>query len=148
MMINNPANTMIRRTQQVAVKTTQVDWIITNPPFGARWLQFVLSGFEIARFGVAVFVRTQWAVEGLKRYEQLFRDHAPTRFAPFVERVPLCKGRWDPDGSTATAYVWLCCVHGKKPMPPFYIPPGCRKALTHPTERRRFAPRSMRVALP
>jgi hypothetical protein len=121
----------------------EVDWIVTNPPFGDRTLQFVLRALELARVGVAMFVRSQWAVEGVGRYAQIFRDRPPTCFAPFVERVPLCKGKWDPDGSTATAYCWLIWVRGKKPMTPFYIPPGCRKALTRPTDRQRFAPWSM-----
>jgi hypothetical protein len=125
------------------IEAPDSSWIITNPPFGERTLQFVLRALGLARVGVAMFVRTQWATEGIKRYERIFRDHPPTCFAPFVERVPLCKGRWDPDGSTATAYAWLIWTHGKKPMPPFYIPPGCRKALTRSTDRRRFAPWSM-----
>jgi hypothetical protein len=125
------------------VEAPKADWIITNPPFGDRTTQFVLRGFRTARVGIALFVRSQWAVEGIKRYERIFRDHPPTCRAFFMERVPLCKGRWDPDGSTATAYCWLVWVRGKKPMPPFDIPPGCRKALTRPTDRQRFAPWSM-----
>jgi superfamily II DNA or RNA helicase len=34
-------------------------------------------------------------------------------------------------------------VRGKKAMAPFYIPPGCRKTLTHSTDRQRFAPWSV-----
>jgi hypothetical protein len=127
----------------VALPTPEAAWIISNPPFGEQTLQFVLRALELARIGVAMFVRSQWAVEGIKRYERIFRDHPPTCFAPFVERVPLCKGRWDPDGSTATAYAWLVWVHGREPMAPFWIPPGCRKALTRPSDRQRFAPWSM-----
>jgi hypothetical protein len=119
------------------------DWIITNPPFADRTPQFVLRALELARVGVAMFVRSQWAVEGIKRYERIFRPHPPTCRAFFMERVALCKGRWDPDGSTATAYCWLVWVHSREPMPPYDVPPGCRKALTRSTERQRFAPWSM-----
>jgi hypothetical protein len=133
----------VRDFLDTAIQAPRIDWIITNPPFGDRTTQFILRGFEVARFGMAMFVRSQWAVEGIKRYQQIFRDHPPTCFAPFVERVPLCKGKWDPDGSTATAYAWLVWMRGKKPMPPFYIPPGCRKALTRPSDRQRFAPWSV-----
>ena len=125
------------------------DWIITNPPFSGketksapridRALEFALLGIERARVGVAMFVRTQWAVEGIERYQRVFRHHPPTLFAPFVERVPLCKGKWDPDGSTATAYCWLVWIHGREPMAPFWIPPGQRKSLTRPDDRERFA---------
>jgi hypothetical protein len=37
----------------------------------------------------------------------LFRDRPPTLYAPFVERVPMVKGRWDPGASTATSYAWF-----------------------------------------
>ncbi len=125
------------RTEKV-----DIDWIITNPPFSGktdRALEFTLKALELARIGVAMFVRTQWATEGKQRYERLFRDNPPTLFAPFTERVNLCRGRWDPDGSTATAYCWLVWIKGRDPMPPFWIPPGQRQALTRPDDRERFA---------
>lgn len=114
------------------------DWIITNPPF-VRSLEFTRRALDLARSGVAMFVRTQWATEGIGRYEYLWRDRPPTRMAFFSERVPLCKGKWDPTGGTATAYCWLVWVHGREPMAPFWIPPGQRKALTHPDDIARFA---------
>jgi hypothetical protein len=120
-----------------------IDWIITNPPFNGS-IDFVLHALEVARLGVAMFIRTQWYVEGIERYERIFRDRPPTLFAPFVERVNLCKGRWDPDGTTATAYCWLVwekisygMIH--PPKPTFWIPPGQRKRLSHPDDRARFA---------
>ena len=123
----------------LTVKTPrQFDWIITNPPF-IRSLEFTRRALDLARIGVAMFVRTQWATEGIGRYEYLWRDRPPTRMAFFSERVPLCKGRWDPDGGTATAYCWLVWVHGREPMAPFWIPPGQRKALTRPDDIARFA---------
>jgi hypothetical protein len=76
--------------------TPEADWIITNPPFGDRTLQFVFRGLDLAHVGIAMFVRSQWAIEGIERYERIFRPHPPTCFAPFVERVPLCKARWGP----------------------------------------------------
>lgn len=119
------------------------DWIITNPPFGDRAIHFVLKAldlFAVGGIGVAMFFRSQWAVEGIERYEKIFRDHPPTLFAPFVERVPLCKGEWNPHGTTATAYCWLVWVKGRDPLPPFWIPPTCRKELTRPDDIARFAP--------
>ena len=57
-----------------------------------------------------MLVRTQW-IEGAGRLTlSLFRDQPPTIYAPFVERVPMIKGRWDPNASTATAYAWFCLV--------------------------------------
>jgi hypothetical protein len=59
--------------------------------------------------------------------------------APFVERVPMVKGRWDPDASTATCYAWFVWVRDTAPRAPFWIPPGCRTALTRADDRQRFA---------
>ena len=115
----------------------QTDWIITNPPFGDKSIPFVERSLERAS-NVAMFLRSQWAVEGIDRYERIFRDHPPTLVAFFVERVPLCKGRWDPDGSTLTAYCWLVWQRGRKPLPTFWIPPGCRERLSLPDDRERF----------
>jgi hypothetical protein len=119
-------------------QTTNADWIITNPPFGDNAILFVRQAFKLAKQGVAMFFRSQWAVEGVERYEQIFRDNPPSLCAFFVERVNLCKGRWDPDGTTATAYCWLVWVQGAEPQAPLWIPPGCRELLTKPDDRERF----------
>lgn len=119
------------------------DWIITNPPFGDEAIKFVHRALELAQIGVAMFFRSQWAVEGIERYEAIFKHNPPTLCAFFVERVNLCKGRWDPDGTTATAYCWLIWKKGETPRPPFWIPPGCRKSLTMEGDREKFAPWSI-----
>jgi len=116
------------------------DWIITNPPFGERTEQFVLRALPLARVGVAMFVRLQW-LETIGRYQNIFRDHPPTLISFFSERVNLCKGRWEPDGSTATAYIWLTWIKGAKPQAPFWIPPGQREALTREDDAERFTAR-------
>ncbi len=115
------------------------DWIITNPPFGDKAIEFVLKALQLAETGVAMFFRSQWAVEGIERYERIYRDTPPTIAAFFVERVNLCKGRWDPDGTTATAYCWLVWIKGHALCPPFWIPPGCREALAMPDDIARFS---------
>ena len=111
-------------------------FIISNPPFRPA-AAFVRRALSLAPV-VAMLLRTAW-IEGVDRYETLFRDQPPTLFAPFVERVPITKGRWDPDASTATAYAWFVWVRGRASLPPFWIPPGCRRALSRPDDRRRFA---------
>jgi hypothetical protein len=91
-------------------------------------------------------VRTQW-IEGLGRYEMLFRNRPPTLYAPFVERVPMVKGRWDPDASTATAYAWFVwCKQALGPARITWIPPGCRASLTRSDDRQRFAAWSLEPA--
>jgi methylase of polypeptide subunit release factors len=125
------------------------DWIITNPPFADKSEAFVLRALELARTGVAMFVRLQW-LETEGRYERIFSKSPPTLIAFFAERVNLCKGRWDPDGSTATAYIWLVWMKGKKPRAPFWIPPGCRETFAREGDVERFTqhPVAKRQAVP
>jgi hypothetical protein len=117
----------------------QTDWVITNPPFSIA-SEFTLRALKLASEGVAMLVRTQW-IEGVGRYEKLFRDRPPTLYAPFVERVPMVKGRWDPDASTATSYAWFIWRRPlvAEPSRVFWIPPGCRSTLTRADDRERFA---------
>lgn len=118
-----------------------IDWIITNPPFDKKALQFARRALDIAMQGVALFVRWQW-IETIGRYEELFQPFPPTLVCPFVERVNLCKGRWEPDGGTATAYCWIVWL---QPLSTaalstrmFWIPPGCQTSLTRPDDVERF----------
>jgi hypothetical protein len=113
------------------------DWIITNPPFNKKAEQFTLKAIQQARVGVAIFARLQW-IETIGRYERLFRDYPPTQIAFFCERVPLHMGRWEPEGKTATAYIWLVWVKARAPRPPFWIPPGQREACARPDDAERF----------
>jgi hypothetical protein len=85
---------------------TKPSWVVTNPAFSIA-CEFTLRALELATEGVAMLVRTQW-IEGVGRYEKLFRDRPPALYAPFVERVPMVKGRWDPEASTATSYACSC----------------------------------------
>jgi hypothetical protein len=121
------------------------EFIITNPPFNLA-CEFTLRALDLATAGVAMLVRTQW-IEGKGRYEKLFRDRPPTLYAPFVERVPMVKGRWDPEASTATSYAWFVWHHavtGTSRV--FWIPPGCRAELTRSDDRQRFAEWSLTPA--
>jgi hypothetical protein len=121
-------------------------WIITNPPFGLA-IEFALRALELVTEGVALLVRVQW-LESAGRYEKLFRDAPPAIFAPFAERVPMVKGRWDPDASTATGYAWFVWHQLYQPCRVVWIPPGCRTALTRPDDRARFAAWSMEPEAP
>jgi hypothetical protein len=89
-----------------------------------------------------MFVRVQ-LLESIGRYERLWKDHAPTLIALFAERVPLHKGRWEPTGSTATAYCWLLWKHDEDGWSNDtivkWIPPGQKERLTKPDDRARFA---------
>lgn len=117
------------------------DWIITNPPFKGS-LEFVLRALREARIGVAMLVRGNWD-EGAERYREIFRPTPPAFEAVFVERLPMHRGRWEPDGDTMTAYSWFVWVapfdNPSRDTIKRWIPPGQRTALEHPDDRRRFA---------
>jgi hypothetical protein len=120
------------------------DWIITNPPFKSA-CDFTLRALEIARIGVAMLARTTW-IESRDRYERLFRDRPLSIYAPFVERVCMVKGEWNPSKSTATSYAWFVWWRGKEESPVKLIPPGCclpmaKGGLLHPLDHQRFARR-------
>jgi hypothetical protein len=130
------------------------DWIITNPPFGKDAEAFVLRALEFARVGVAMFLRLQW-LETNGRFERVFLPHPPALIAQFAERVPLHKGRWEPDGDTATAYLWIVWLklRAGRNTRFMWIPPGQREALTKPDDAERFTAhpvirRSPRLAAP
>lgn len=115
------------------------DFIITNPPFNLA-VEFAERGLREANIGVALLLRSVW-MESKDRYERIFRDRPPTTIAVFCERVPMTKGRWDPEASTATSYAWF--VWRKAEMGQgtrlVWIPPGQRQALERPDDRKRFA---------
>lgn len=116
---------------------TGADWIVTNPPFEDRVLKFMLQARMLARIGVAMFVQLRY-LEGVNRYNELYRRSPPTLIAFFVERVPLLEGRYDPAASTTTAFCWMVWIHGAMPRAPFWIPPACKATLTHPDDEARF----------
>lgn len=104
-----------------------VDWVITNPPFRLAE-EFVLRALDVARHGVAILARTVF-LESAGRYSAIFRDLPPTKFAQFVERVPMVKGRLDEKASTATGYAWLVWEKGVGGAPRLMWVPPCRRAL-------------------
>lgn len=124
------------------------DWIITNPPFSVA-ATMARKALSIARAGVAFLLRIQW-LESLERY-RLFSEHPPSLVAPFVERVAMCEGGWDPRCSTATGYAWFVWVRAdrtkgldgwQKParalegaFDGLLIPP-CKRALTRASDAR------------
>lgn len=127
------------------------DWIITNPPFNDKSEQFLIRALDQARVGVALFLRLQW-LESIGRYERVFKPHPPARIAQFAERVPLHRGRFEPEGVTATAYLWIVWAKtehsGRTEF--VWIPPGQREALTRSDDATRFTtnPVTKRDSLP
>jgi hypothetical protein len=103
------------------------DWVITNPPFRLAE-DFVRLALPIARRGVAILARTVF-LESVGRYQGIFREAPPTKFAQFVERVPMVRGRLDIKASTATGYAWLVWEKHATAVPRLMWVPPCRKDL-------------------
>ncbi|MEL6959833.1 MAG: hypothetical protein AAGL89_12865 [Pseudomonadota bacterium] len=122
------------------------DWVVANPPFRLA-LEFIQRGLEVARRGVAVFVRTSF-VEGQDRFARLFQQTPERFFMPFVERAVLWKGvLLDPDvkiqrtikgemvvekPTTATSYCWLVFERGFSGLGNVWRIEPCRQVLTRP----------------
>ena len=121
------------------------DWLFFNPPF-ALSADFVRLGLQRARRGVAMLMRTGF-LESETRFELLYGAHPLTYFAPFSERLPMHKGRYEQDGSTATFYGWFIWKKGVRLLQPrgafeapgawtgVPIPPGTRARLTRDSDR-------------
>lgn len=109
---------------------SQVDWIVTNPPFVAAQ-DFIRIARGVAREGVAMLARTQFQESG-DRWDAFFRDEPPTMIAQFVERVPILRNRVDPKGRSATAYAWYIWGpegwNRRRRSETIWIPP-CRASL-------------------
>jgi hypothetical protein len=108
-------------------ETNAVDWVITNPPFRLAE-EFILRSLRVARRGVAILARTVF-LESSGRYNAIFREHPPTKFAQFVERVPMIKGKLDRKATTATGYAWLVWEKETSGTPCLMWVPPCRKKL-------------------
>lgn len=104
------------------------DWVITNPPFRLAE-EFLVRALSIARTGVAILARTVF-LESVGRYNSIFREMPPTKFAQFVERVPMVRGRLDGKVTTATGYAWFVWERKSRSSAPqlTWVPP-CRRAL-------------------
>lgn len=108
-------------------KTNAVDWVITNPPFRLAE-EFVIRALRVARMGVAILARTVF-LESVGRYSGIFRESPPNKFAQFVERVPMVRGRLDGKATTATGYAWFVWEKGNTQPPRLTWVPPCRKRL-------------------
>jgi hypothetical protein len=109
-----------------------VDAIITNPPFRLA-AQFALHALNVWKPDyLALLVRTNF-LEGQERHETLFTPHPPAKVAQFVERVPMVRGRYAPEASTATSYAWIVWKRGARDTKFVWIPP-CRRQLQKPED--------------
>ena len=117
----------IRNFLTYPYETNAVDWVITNPPFRLAE-EFVIRALRVARLGVAILARTVF-LESVGRYSAIFHDTPPSKFAQFVERVPMIKGRLDSKATTATGYAWLVWEKNSLGLPRLMWVPPCRRKL-------------------
>lgn len=121
------------------VPSCAVDWVITNPPFN-RAAEFVERAMCEAGIGVAMLLRTSW-LEGGQRWTEVFSRRPPSIVAVFSERVPMVKGRFDPNASSATSYSWFIWLapYGHDATRLVWVPPGQCNRLTRPDDALKFA---------
>lgn len=118
----------------------QPDWVFTNPPFDNA-AAFLAQGLRFARRGVALLLRVAF-VEGTERFSAVWRGDSPMALcAPFIERLPMVLGCYDPDASTATCMAWFLFKKGRGARPAHIvpIPPGTKDRLHRVDDVRRFA---------
>ena len=115
----------------------EVDWLVTNPPFDHA-ATFLRQGLAFARRGVALLCRIAF-LEGGDRYPDLYLGENPLTFCcPFIERLPMQLGVWDPEGSSAACYAWFFFQKGAAPGPVRPIPPGTAGRLHRREDVLRF----------
>lgn len=130
----------------VAPSPFAADWIVTNPPF-APAEAFIRRAYAEARRGVAMLLRTG-VLEGQRRHGLLYGDCPLTAVAPFSERLPIVKGRYDPEITSAAFYSWfiwikpalrptrfMARVGGAHRPAVIDIPPGTAARLTRASDQ-------------
>lgn len=125
-----------------------VGWTITNPPFRLAE-QFIARMRRTSRVGCAVIVRSAF-LEGVGRYDRLFRDNPPSHILQFSERVVMQRGKLSADGSSATAYSWLIWLPelDLDGGPRSHWVPPCRKRLERPGDYPSDTPEKRPVQAP
>lgn len=83
-----------------------IDYIIMNPPYSSIE-PFVMKALSIADYGVLVLGRLQF-LEGVKRYENIFKNYPPTDIYVYIDRIACYKnGDFNIKGNSSQAYAWF-----------------------------------------
>lgn len=118
----------------------QVDWIITNPPYGHdRAEKFAIRALtHPGVIGVAMLCRNNW-LEGGKRYERLFRRFPPSQVAVLCDRVGFCEGTCDVGKSGMLPHSWFMWdLASPKLNALTWVPAKTRDRLTRDDDAARF----------
>lgn len=115
-----------------------VELVMSNPPFNTA-LEIVLRLLDDKVPAIAMLCRSNWGDESEERYENLFLKKPYAIRAPYIERVPMVKGRYDHEARSATSYSWFIWLRDYKPKRPevLFIPPH-RARLETPDDIRRW----------
>lgn len=85
---------------------SDVHYVIMNPPYSVL-IPFIQHSLSIATEGVLMLGRLQ-ALEGVKRYETIFRDYPPTKVFVYVDRIACYKnGDFSLPPNSIQAYAWF-----------------------------------------
>lgn len=117
----------------------QPDYVFTNPPF-EHAAAFLAQGMRFARRGVALLLRVAF-VEGTERFPLVWQGDSPMALcAPFVERLPMVLGTYDPEASSAVCMAWFIFRKGRGARPAHIvpIPPGTKERLHRREDVLRF----------
>ncbi|WP_226893510.1 class I SAM-dependent methyltransferase [Nisaea sediminum] len=117
----------VRNFLEFPYASASYDWVITNPPFRLAE-EFLMEALRVSRNGVAILARTVF-LESIGRYESIFQNTPPTKFAQFVERVPMVRGRLDKKATTATGYAWFVWEKNEVENAKLMWVPPCRRSL-------------------
>lgn len=103
--------------------------IITNPPYRYT-TDFIIKALEAVPDGhkVAMLLRLQ-SLEGVDRYERVFRENPPRYVYVFVSRhICAPNGKFEEVTGSAVAYCWFVWVKGYRGEPNIrWIPPKEKK---------------------
>ena len=84
----------------------KADYVIMNPPFGVIE-PFVIRALEISQKGCLMLGRLQF-LEGVKRYESIFKENPPTDVWVYVDRIACYKnGDFSEKPNSIQAYAWF-----------------------------------------
>lgn len=88
--------------------------IVSNPPYN-RTTDFICHALDILQEGgvLALFLKTQY-LEGIERYERIYKKNPPTMILQYINRVSCLRnaGVNDDFGVSAVAYAWYVWVKG------------------------------------
>ena len=82
--------------------------IITNPPYKYA-IEFTLKGLELTKHKLALFLKIQY-LEGIKRYDKIFRDNPPAKVYVFTRRQRCYKNNVKKNYSSAVCYCWIVWI--------------------------------------